>query len=148
MKREGFTLIEMMIVIIIIGIMTAIAVPSFQAMNERNALEKGRALIQDTVLRAKSHAATGIQDWQIFFDGPNNQILSGPLGLPATVTETLPRRCKFSNAALALTFEFYRDGTANSNPIANLSFSIENDKKAGVLFTLVPQIGEVKTHGN
>lgn len=40
-KNAGFTLLEMMIVVAIMGILAAIAVPSFQDMLERNRLKQG-----------------------------------------------------------------------------------------------------------
>jgi len=145
MKRNGFTLIELIIVVAIIGIISAIAIPSFRSMYLRNALGRGKATVQSAILRVKSHIATGTDDWQIIFDGTvaTHTISLGPIGSAIEEVDTLPRGITFSPAAL-ITFEFYRGGTANSNPPGNLSFSIMDKKNAGFLFTLIPQIGEVK----
>lgn len=143
MKRNGFTLIELMIVIVVAGILIGIAIPSFNVMYKRNRLGSSKAKITDFVLRAKSHAASGTQDWQIIFTGPKT-LSMGPVGQPPSETGQLCYGIEYSNPMLNLTFAFNRDGTASSN--GALFFSIKNDKGQSILFTLIPQIGEVKTN--
>ena len=144
MKRRGFTLIELMVIIVVMGIITAIAIPSFRAMNARRGLSNGKALIMNSVLLVKSNAASGTTGWQILFQGGTNNLFIGPIGSPATIIKTLPNNCDFSNAGLSVAFEFYRNGKADSNPADSLSFSIKNNRNESFLFTLIPQIGEVR----
>lgn len=52
MKRStGFTLIEMMIVLVVIGILASIAVPSYQSYITRNNRSEGQALLNDAAAR-------------------------------------------------------------------------------------------------
>jgi type IV pilus assembly protein PilE len=45
MKRQGFTLIELMIVIVVIGILAAIAYPSYTRYVDRAAIADGRSAL-------------------------------------------------------------------------------------------------------
>lgn len=143
MKRRGFTMIELMIVVVVAAVVVGIAIPSFNAVSKRNPLYKGKGMIQDAILDAKVRAATGTSDWRVIFSGYRNTIKSGPLGGIITDVRTLPVGCTFSSSSLSLTYEFFRDGTANSSGGLN-EFSIENDRGEAVSFVLVGQIGEVK----
>lgn len=44
-QEQGFTLIELMIAVVIIGILASIAVPQYQAYVERAACEDGKSLL-------------------------------------------------------------------------------------------------------
>ena len=146
MKRRGFTVIEMVIVVVVAAVVVGIAIPSFNVMYKRNPLNKGKGMIQDAILDAKVHAATGTSDWRVIFNGAANRISSGPIGGAISDVRTLPAGCEFSVSSLNLTYEFYRDGTAISDGglIETNEFSIENDRGEAISFTLVAQIGEVK----
>jgi prepilin-type N-terminal cleavage/methylation domain-containing protein len=145
MRRNGMTLMELLSVIAIIGILTAIAIPSFRAIRMRRGLKQGKALIINSCLTAKINAASDTTGWQVAFKGGPDRILVGPIGDSATITENLPRGCYYKNPGSNIIFEFKRNGTAKSIPTDSLSFWITNMRSESFRITLVPQIGEVKT---
>lgn len=56
LKNTGFTLLEVMIVVAIIGILAAIAVPSFQDMIERNRLKQVAEALKSDLQFARTEA--------------------------------------------------------------------------------------------
>lgn len=150
MKRKGFTLIELIIVIVVIGVVTAIALPTIhRTMQGRKGLMDGKAMIQNAVLGAKSLASSGMDDWQLIFDSnPTPNTVSWKASDSFTIwrVDSLPRGCEFATASWSLTFEFYRDGTAACLMPGIDTFSIVSPRNERILFTLVPQIGEVRVN--
>lgn len=57
MRNQGFTLIEMMIVVAIIGILAAIAYPSYQEYILRSNRAEGQALLNDAAARQERYFA-------------------------------------------------------------------------------------------
>ena len=52
---KGFTLIELMIVVVIIAILAAISYPSFQSFIERSRLENARSVMSDNIRFLEQH---------------------------------------------------------------------------------------------
>lgn len=142
-EKRGFTIIELMVVIVIAGILIGVAIPSFRILYSRNAITRGEALILNTVLEVKSKASSGTKSWEIILDGPTDSISTQPKGGPVATTKSLPQGVEFTNGSLNLTFEFFRDGTAVSTTGVN-TFSIQDDNGRQKTLELIPQIGEVK----
>ena len=64
MKRtmqQGFTLIELMIVVAIIGILAAVALPAYQDYTKRAKVTEGLSLASAAKLAVAENAANGVQ---------------------------------------------------------------------------------------
>ena len=146
MKRNGFTIIELMIVIVVAGILIGIAIPSFRTIYTRNALTRGEALVLNNVLNTKIRAAADTLDWWIIYKvtgAGEHTITSIAVGdTIASKIDTLPDGVAFTDGSLDLTFEFHRDGTASSSGLD--TFSIKGKSARTITFKLVSQIGEVR----
>lgn len=89
MKRmqQGFTLIELMIVVAIIGILAAVALPAYQDYTTRAKVSEGLVLsggLKTAI--AETYAAKGATDMSCPVGGPCNNIGASPPAVTANVT--------------------------------------------------------------
>ena len=86
-NKSGFSLIEMMVVVALIGLMAAIAVPSFRGLMQKGRLKAaGREITMDLLLERASAISSG--NPQVFvFDVTNGAWAVPGLGVPMTFTK-------------------------------------------------------------
>jgi len=74
-NKGGFNLIELMLVVVLIGIITGIFLPTFTRLFYRNNLDSAHQKIKSELYRAQSFARASKKDsdWGIYFN--NNEII-------------------------------------------------------------------------
>lgn len=76
-EKKGFTLIEIMIVIVIIGILSTIAVPSYQHFMARQRLNGAARMVMSDLMSARMQAVSKNNEFRILFvnNSPTYRIL-------------------------------------------------------------------------
>jgi len=67
-NRHGFTLIEMMIVAVIIGVVASLAAPSFQRAYDRHNFKNGQQEVVSTLKKARSYAISTKESYGVYID--------------------------------------------------------------------------------
>jgi type IV pilus assembly protein PilA len=118
MKQKGFTLIELMIVVAIIGILAAVAIPQYQNY-------VARAQVSEALVLA-SAAKTGVSEYIAVKGGM--PLDNAAAGVEPTVAGTYVKSVEVDNGVITVTF----DGTVDSGG------EDSHKKIAGLTLTLTP----------
>jgi len=102
-RQSGFTLLEMIVVLSIMGLLMAIAAPSFSGFARRMELRRSVTLLETDFKAARSHAMTTTTGAGVLFDLQRRQVrgVEGP-------AQTLPR-------GMALTVQTARSQVAGAH---------------------------------
>lgn len=76
-RGNGFTLVELMIVIAVMGIMTAIAIPSYQTFMAQRRLNGAAREIMSNLMAARMQAISQNNEFRVFFPGSHSGALPG-----------------------------------------------------------------------
>lgn len=76
-NRNGFTLIELMVVVAIIAIVTAVAIPAYMTWKPRNQIRSAVSQVQSDLNRAKMRAVETRRQCRVVFTTNGYQIFDG-----------------------------------------------------------------------
>ncbi len=138
MKNKGFTIIELIVVVVIMGILSLFAVPSFRGLFQKGRLEEARNEVFAFYQRVNRYATTGGVNYILEVDVGNNRLNCMKEGLPADVKDLLELRSGLQLTGATITFTVQPDGFVRDNDDIR-SFSIyDSDTKRSLTFYISP----------
>lgn len=130
-NNQGFTLIETLIVVIIIGILSAIAAPGLLGMLNRNKVNTALDEVQGALREAQREAMRKGQQCTVTLDSTNSKVTGSCL---VTGDRTLPSGVALGTNPNPATVTFYfRGNTNNSAKIVLYSDDSNQQKKCLVI---------------
>lgn len=154
-SKQGFTLIEVLVVIIVVGILSAIAAPSWLTFTEVRRLNTAQNQVYRSVREAQSNAKREKLTWQASFREQNNvvQWAVHPItvtpanaswnNLDSHVRLDAETTLQTSNGARRIEFD-YR-GSVNRPPLGRITLSSRNGGKAKRCVIISTILGAIRT---
>jgi type IV fimbrial biogenesis protein FimT len=134
-NERGFTLLEIMIVVVIIGIIAALAVPNFMTMYARNELYQTTTSLYNRLVFARSAA---ISRNAMITATPGNPLPSGEKGLTFTTPlgiETFPLNVAFVPPLPAQPIGFTPRGLSTT-PLVTQTIQLQSVRDPNLIYSI------------
>jgi len=156
---RGFTMIELLITTVIIGVVAALAVPSFERAYEKNTLRSGYRQLESTIKRARSYSIAdkepyGVhvdpvnRSFTLFRNDANQDLASFDLGSDSVLyVDTLPVQFNYIYPALVYNaLVFNPNGSAQLDAAGGIFIAAETEHmSASFIMQVTPATGRVNT---
>lgn len=134
-NQSGFTLIEVMIVLAIVGISAALAVPNFTMMYARHELYQATTSLYNRLILARSAA---ISRNTMIVAAPGNPLVTGEDGVtftPPLGTETFPMNVQFVLPLPAIPMGFTPRGLSTA-PLATQTIQLQSVRDPNLIYSI------------
>ena len=108
-KQQGFTLIELMIVVAVIGVLAAIAIPQYQKYVAKSEVASALATLTGVKTNVEAYAVEN----GAFPDGSTANQTEADLGVPSTIPSGVIAFSTTSSAGGTIKFTFNASGVSN-----------------------------------
>jgi len=136
MKTKGFTVIELIVIIIIIGILMVLAIPAFRGTFMRARLEGARNDVFAFYQRVNRYATTEGVNYTLEVNGTNESLRCMREGVTTKVRDSVVLRSELDLQGATITFTVQSDGFVRA---AVREFKIyDNDTQDSLTFYISP----------
>ena len=108
--RPGFTLVEVIVVLLLLSLMAAVAAPAFSAVRHRRAIDDAASAVTHALERARSQALARGAEMKLVIDPAHARVWQERPD--TTFVLSLPDECTMSAEAPRARISFRADGTA------------------------------------
>ncbi len=140
MKHKGFTIIELIVIIVIIGILTMFSIPAFRGLYKKGRLEQTRNEVVAFYQRANRYAANDGVNYILEVDVIDDSLRCMKEGL-ATVKDRMGMGSELDisdSTGAAITFTIQADGFVKDNSSLRVFEIYDNETKKTLEFYISP----------
>ena len=147
MKRNGFTLVEMLVVIAIIILVSVVSVPAITPFLKGQRLGKGARIVQASAQAARTMAINSRETRWLVFDTTNYKLsIKDEIGTVLGKEEFLPVTIEFDTSTWSGTsVSFDPNGSADTSTLGTDTVTIQDKQGNTKNLKIISYTGQIKS---